>query len=76
MGLKLACRDLEPNLTCPYVARGENMEEVQVDRTQHAKTVHNYTDDQLNDPKMVAAIKAGVKLEWKQFIIMRKMKRS
>ena len=75
MELKLACRYLEPNFTCPYVARGQNMEELQDYFIKHAKTVHNYTDDQLNDPKMVEGIKAAVKLEWKQFIIMRRMKR-
>ena len=63
MGLKLACRDLDPNSACPYVARGENMEELQADMAKHAKTVHSYTDAQLKDPKMVEAMKAAVKQE-------------
>jgi predicted small metal-binding protein len=63
MGLTLLCSDLDPKSSCPYVARGETMEELQADLTQHAKTVHSYTDEQLNDPKMVEAVKAAVKQE-------------
>ena len=63
MGLKLVCRDLDPKSNCPYVARGETMEELQADLTKHAKTVHSYTDEQLRDPKMVEAVKAAVKQE-------------
>ena len=63
MGLKLACRDLDPNSSCPYVARGVNMEELAADMAKHAKTVHNYIDAQLNDPKMVEAMKAATKQE-------------
>jgi predicted small metal-binding protein len=60
MGLKLACRDLSPESVCPYVARGETMDELQADLARHAKTVHSYTDEQLKDPKMTEAIKAAV----------------
>jgi len=63
MGLTLACKDLDPKSTCPYVARGETMDELQADMARHAKTVHNYTDEQLKDPKMMEAIKAAVKQE-------------
>lgn len=63
MGLTLACKDLDPKSNCPYVARGETMEELQADLTKHAKTVHGYTDKQLKDPKMMAAVKASVKRE-------------
>ena len=63
MGMKILCKDLDPNSTCPFVARGENMEEVKAVLTEHAKTVHNYTDAQMNDPKMVEAIKNAVKQE-------------
>ncbi len=59
MGLKLACRDLGTD--CPFVAQGETMEEVQADMAKHAKTIHGYTDAQLNDPKMVEKVKAAVK---------------
>ncbi|MCP8323798.1 MAG: DUF1059 domain-containing protein [Candidatus Methylarchaceae archaeon HK02M2] len=39
------------------------MDELLDDMKSHAKTVHGYTDEQLNDPKMMEAIKAAVKKE-------------
>jgi len=61
MGLKLACQDL--GIACPYVARGETMEELMADMGPHAKEVHGYTDEQLKDPKTLEAVKAAVKQE-------------
>ena len=61
MVLTVACLDLDPKSACPYVARGETMDELLADLANHAKTVHHYTDEQINDPKMQAAIKATVK---------------
>jgi len=61
MGLKLACKDLDPAGACPYVVKGENMEELKADLFKHAKAVHNYTDEQLNDPKILAKVKELVK---------------
>lgn len=61
MGLKLACQDL--GTTCPFVARGETMEELMADMGKHAKEVHGYTDEQLNDPKMKEKVKAAVEKE-------------
>jgi predicted small metal-binding protein len=63
LGVKIVCKELDPNSNCPYVARGENMEALLADLTKHAKTVHHYTDAQINDPKMMEAIKAAVKQE-------------
>ena len=63
MGLTVACKDLDPKSNCPYIARGENMDELQADLATQAKAVHSYTDEQLTDPKMVEAIKAAVKQE-------------
>ncbi len=63
MGYTLACRDLDPKSNCPYVARGGTMEELQADMATHAKAVHNYTDEQLKDPKMMEAMKGAVKKE-------------
>ena len=63
MGLTLACKEIDPKSNCPYIARGETMDELQADMAQHAKTVHNYTDEQLKDPKTIEAIKAAVKQE-------------
>ena len=62
MGLTLSCKDLGAG-NCPYVARGETEEELLADAGSHAKKVHGYTDEQLNDPKMVAQIKAVIKKE-------------
>ncbi|KON34062.1 MAG: hypothetical protein AC479_02140 [miscellaneous Crenarchaeota group-6 archaeon AD8-1] len=61
MGLKLACKDLDPVGGCPYVAKGETMDELKADLFSHAKAVHNYTDEQLNDPNMLAEVKRLVK---------------
>jgi len=61
MGKTLACKDLDPKSSCPYVARGETMEELMADAAKHGKEVHGYTDEQLNDPKMLEKIKAAVK---------------
>lgn len=67
MGLKLQCSDLERELgreaTCPFVAHGENMEELMEDLGKHAKEVHGYTDEQLVDPKTIEAVKAAIKVE-------------
>jgi len=67
MGLKLKCSDLEAELgleaTCPYVAQGETMEELTENLNAHAKEVHGYTDEQLQDPKTIAAVKAVIKEE-------------
>lgn len=61
MGLKLACSDLDPKMACPFVAKGDNMDELKADLFKHAKAVHNYTDEQLKDPKMLAEVKRLVK---------------
>ena len=63
MGMKLACKDLDPGGACPFVASGENMEELKTDLFKHAKVVHNYTDEQLKDPKMLAEVNRLVKKE-------------
>ena len=67
MGLKIKCTDLEQELgveaTCPYVAHGENMEELMEDLGKHAKEVHGYTDEQLADPKTIEAVKAVIQKE-------------
>ncbi|MFW6118654.1 MAG: DUF1059 domain-containing protein [Chloroflexota bacterium] len=59
MAYTLACRDLGAD--CPYVARGETIDEVVQDGMKHAKEVHGYTDEQLNDPKMIEETKAAIK---------------
>ena len=61
MGLKMACSDLDPKMACPFVAKGENMDELKADLFKHAKAVHNYTDEQWKDPKMLAEVSRLVK---------------
>ncbi len=61
MGMTLACKDL--GVECPYVAHGETMDDLMADMGPHAKEVHSYTDEQLNDPKMMETVKAKVKQE-------------
>ena len=59
MAYTLACRDLGSD--CPYVARGETMEELLADAAKHGKEVHGMTDEQLNDPKTIDQWKALIK---------------
>jgi predicted small metal-binding protein len=67
MGLKVECKDLEKELgieaTCPFIARGENMEELTEDLWKHAKEVHGYTDEQLLSQEVTDAVKAVIKKE-------------
>ena len=51
MAYTLACKDY--GVSCPYVARGETEEEVLKDIAKHAKEVHGYKDEQINDPKFL-----------------------
>jgi predicted small metal-binding protein len=62
MTMTLACKDAGMK-ECPYVARGQNMEELMNDMGKHAKTIHGYTDEQLNDPEMITTLKKVVKTE-------------
>jgi len=61
MAMTLACRDTGAD--CPYVARGETENELMADIVKHAKEIHGYTDEQLNDPKMIEKVKAAIKRE-------------
>ncbi len=61
MGVKIACSDVDPTISCPFVAEGENMEEATAKLVEHAKAVHNYTDQQLSDPKTMEAVKKAAK---------------
>jgi len=58
MGLELKCSNLEQELgmegTCPFVAHGADMGELMADMNKHAKEVHGYTDEQLEDPETIA----------------------
>lgn len=57
----LACRDTGTD--CPFIARGETEDEMMKNLIVHAKEVHNYTDEQINDPEMMKKVKAAIKEE-------------
>ena len=59
MAYTLACQDA--GVTCPYVAKGETVEEMWEDASKHVKEAHGYTDEQLNDPKFKEEMKALIK---------------
>lgn len=63
--LEIKCKDIEKELgiesTCPYVAHGENKEELMADMKKHAKEVHGYTDEQLEDPETIAVMEKHTK---------------
>ena len=59
MAYTFACQDI--GVECPFVAKGETMDETIAIASKHAKEAHGYTDEQLNDPKMMEQVKAAVK---------------
>ena len=59
MAYTLACQDA--GVTCPYVAKGETVEEMWEDASKHVKEAHGYTDEQLNDPKFKEEMEALIK---------------
>ncbi len=58
MAYTLACKDT--GINCPYVSRGETIEEMWEDGVKHIKAAHGYTDEQLNDPKFKEEMKAYI----------------
>lgn len=50
MTYKLVCKDL--GLSCPFVAEGKTRDEMMAVLAKHAKEVHGFTEEQLNDPTM------------------------
>jgi predicted small metal-binding protein len=63
LGVKIACRDVDPTISCPFVAEGATIEEATAKLVEHAKVVHKYTDEQLSDPKTMEAVKKAAKIE-------------
>lgn len=60
MAYTLACKDAgQP--TCPFVARGNTVDETLAQAAKHGKEVHGYTNAQLSDPKMREQLKAKIK---------------
>jgi len=61
MAKTITCRDL--GVDCSYVAHGETEKELIADIAKHAKEIHEYTDEQLEDPEMMKKVKAAIKTE-------------
>lgn len=59
MAFKMACKDL--GVDCGYTAYGNTEEELMSDVVKHAKKVHKYTDEQINDPEMMKKVKSAIK---------------
>lgn len=59
MAYTFACQDV--GVTCPFVAKGETIDEVIAEAGKHAKEAHGYTDEQLNDPEFMKEVKAAIK---------------
>ncbi len=62
MTMSLACKDTGMD-SCPFVARGETVDETLKIAGEHGKAVHGYTDAQLNDPEMITTLKKIIKQE-------------
>ena len=62
MTMTLACKDAGQK-DCPFMARGQNMEELMNDAGKHGKEVHAYTDEFLNDPETINIMKKQIKTE-------------
>lgn len=61
MAKTLNCKDV--GVDCSFVARAETEEELMKVVVKHAKEVHGYTDEQLNDPELIKKVKAAIKDE-------------
>lgn len=59
MTMEFKCSDM--GISCPYVAKSESEDDLMKDIVVHAKSIHEYTDAQLNDPEMIKQIKTIIK---------------
>lgn len=59
MAYTLACRDIGEE--CHFVAKGETEEEVLAEAAKHAKEVHGFTDEQVNDPEFLEESRKVIK---------------
>jgi predicted small metal-binding protein len=57
----LACRDA--GVDCDFVVRGATTDEVMRGAAEHARTVHGYTDAQLNAPEMQQTMRGLIREE-------------
>jgi predicted small metal-binding protein len=61
MSLSLACNDVDPSSNCPFVAHAATEEALFADTAKHAKEVHGYTDEQLNNPDLIKQMRSVIK---------------
>lgn len=61
MSLSLACNDVDNSANCPFVAHADTEEALFADTAKHAKKVHGYTDEQLNNPELIEKMRSVIK---------------
>lgn len=61
MTYTLSCEDV--GVSCPFVAKGETMDELMEVVAKHSKEEHGYTDEKLNDPETQKQVQAAIKKE-------------
>ena len=59
MAWRLACSDA--GYDCSYVAEGDSVEQVLADGFAHARAARGYTDEQVNDPKVIEQVRAAIR---------------
>jgi len=59
MGYSIACKDA--GVDCDWTDHEETKEELMAKLAAHAKSVHDYTDEQLADPEMAKQIESIIK---------------
>jgi len=58
MTKELHCRDVGPD--CDAIVTADNEDEILSQVTEHAKTAHGMTDEQINDPTFVAHVREQI----------------
>jgi predicted small metal-binding protein len=61
MGYSVACRDA--GVDCDWTGHEDSTEKLMGAVAKHAKSVHGYTDEQLNDPELAAKIESVIKTD-------------
>lgn len=56
--LHVHCRDI--GFDCDAVVTGESEDEILVQVVEHAKDVHNLSDDQVSDPALVESVRQQI----------------
>ena len=61
--MTLVCNDVDSSIDCPFVACGETEDAIFTDTARHAKEVHGYIDEQLNEPQIIEKMRSVIKQE-------------